>query len=614
MEDYTLNSAMIGLHCALDEFAELLGLGRGLARCISSCPGLARYNAHVYHAALAILRAFGKGDEFDALVREVPKELRFAAPSGRSLSFAVEEDMCTMPVCVRHARAILEMTKRHQRGEAEMVTIARDAEDDTAAAIDEQPDSPAVSTTLTLPSQQLREEQCGLLPDSTSSVERDRLDSSIWRSIDGGGWCEESASAGASTVAARDGGALDEWSWVRPCSPPWGSTSLGSALGNISPIVDSVDNSAAVATVSSAASISDQSGARHGARARGEGKSKGLGAGVTALPAPVHLGNADGDGVAEVAAPPPVGDAHDGASLMLPASREEQPEPQPPRSENDEIVDIRRRRAPAGGGYDLAGNAQEPWRQGNNEDGKAEDRGGGSHVGSGCDVSIGGVDSGKGGGGSCQQQSRDRGDVNFAPSDPLAANQRISQPARGSTAEWVANTCRRGRGGDDLSSEGLTRREIGSRGASSPPLASAQQVSARDQYSQVRLARGGVLTNRLWGSIAQLGEARGEGLSFAGGGGGKRPSRPWPTNPPQPNPPAVSRYLMSGGGGSDVARAPTSIVAAAEEASASEMTDPAEAAVVRAKGSERRRRHSPMFLQVSPVIAPLLPRPRFRND
>lgn len=42
MSMYLLDSAFIGLYCALDEFAELLALGRAVARCIGVCPGLAR--------------------------------------------------------------------------------------------------------------------------------------------------------------------------------------------------------------------------------------------------------------------------------------------------------------------------------------------------------------------------------------------------------------------------------------------------------------------------------------------------------------------------------------------------------------------------------------------
>lgn len=46
MAIFAVASALIGLHCALDEFAELLALGRAVAECISSCPGIARVSAY----------------------------------------------------------------------------------------------------------------------------------------------------------------------------------------------------------------------------------------------------------------------------------------------------------------------------------------------------------------------------------------------------------------------------------------------------------------------------------------------------------------------------------------------------------------------------------------
>lgn len=42
MAVFAVNSALIGLSCALSEFGELLELGRELSTCITACPGLAR--------------------------------------------------------------------------------------------------------------------------------------------------------------------------------------------------------------------------------------------------------------------------------------------------------------------------------------------------------------------------------------------------------------------------------------------------------------------------------------------------------------------------------------------------------------------------------------------
>lgn len=44
---FALASASIGLHCALDEFSELLRLGREVASCIHCCPGLARVSGGI---------------------------------------------------------------------------------------------------------------------------------------------------------------------------------------------------------------------------------------------------------------------------------------------------------------------------------------------------------------------------------------------------------------------------------------------------------------------------------------------------------------------------------------------------------------------------------------
>lgn len=42
MAVFVLSNAFIGLHCALEEFLELLPLARSVAKCISDCPGIAR--------------------------------------------------------------------------------------------------------------------------------------------------------------------------------------------------------------------------------------------------------------------------------------------------------------------------------------------------------------------------------------------------------------------------------------------------------------------------------------------------------------------------------------------------------------------------------------------
>ncbi|CAM9281664.1 unnamed protein product, partial [Hapterophycus canaliculatus] len=109
---FALASASIGLHCALDEFSELLRLGREVASCIHYCPGLARYQPHAYHAGLVILAAFGKRKEFEDLLGAAPAELRLSASSRRPLTFEAHSDTCSHPVCRKHAKAISEMGRR----------------------------------------------------------------------------------------------------------------------------------------------------------------------------------------------------------------------------------------------------------------------------------------------------------------------------------------------------------------------------------------------------------------------------------------------------------------------------------------------------------------------
>eukprot|EP00903_Cladosiphon_okamuranus_P021471 g19738.t1 len=143
---FALASALIGLHCALDEFSELLRLGREVAHCLHSCPGLARYQPHAYHAGLVILAASGKRPEFEALLRAVPRELRFSASSGRPLTYEAHSNTCSHPVCRKHAKAIVEMG-RQMRGDGEGEG-AGDGKAEAEAA--QMPPAPAPTTSVTV--------------------------------------------------------------------------------------------------------------------------------------------------------------------------------------------------------------------------------------------------------------------------------------------------------------------------------------------------------------------------------------------------------------------------------------------------------------------------------
>lgn len=533
-----------------------------------------QYNVHAFHAALAILRAFEKREEFDNVVKEVPRELRFATPSGRSISYDAEgEEMCAMPVCVRHVRLIQDLGRKHRRksslAPADSSAALREVEGSTAevarseqpeplsehstagVARSEQPELHDVGTTLNLaPHAQSDEDQYELLSEPPLSVERDRLNSSPWRHAYGSEWCENLAVEGAKEVSMAV--EVKEWPLARPCSSSshWTSTPLPeNRLGSVLPNASAVDDSVA-------ADLADPT-ATHSAGAGKEGESgRRLPPESTALQTFAQLVNAGGSGVGgegtlirsaavEGRRVPP----------LLAASREEhlpppQHQQQQRRGEGAE-VDTGKGSSSADDDFGFVGDTRQPWRG----------RRGGEKGRLGGDGDSGDRDNDI-------DRCRDitgRRDGNFA-SNSLPRQSMLR-------AAWTTNTSELG----GSSNEGLaTEMNPRSGGIHPPTPASTQQAAAPSQQApQARIIPGGLLTKRLWGSGMPLLHAKekGEVSSTNAARDGERSSWPWSqtqsgtnnaTKRSSPTEPSIaSGFPVPSGSTRDVVREVASVAAAA---------------------------------------------------
>lgn len=493
-----------------------------------------QYNVHAYHTALAILRAFDKREEFDNVVKEVPRELRFITPSGRFISFdAEEEEMCAMPVCVRHVRLIQDLGRKHRRksspAPAEPSVALAEVEGSTVEVVRsvnrleplpmhptagvarrEQPELHDDGTTLNLtPQAEPDEDQYKILPDPSLSVERDRLDSSQWNNTYESEWCENLAVEGAEemsmTAEVKDG-----WPWVRPCSssshwasPPLPEDRLGSALPDAIAVGDNA-----------AADLSHPTAARSAGTGEEGESGRRLPSESTALSTFAQLGSAGGSGVCgegtlkrsaaiEARRVPP----------LLAASREDHlpssptPHQQRPRGEGTE-VDTGKGRSPAGEEFGFVGDTRQPWRRR-----RGEEQG---RLGWDGNCGDGENDIDK-----CRNITGRR-DGNFALKS--IPRQTILR------AGWTTSEL----GG--LSNEGLsTEMNICSGGTRPSIQASAPQAVAKSQQApQDRTTPGGLLTKRLWGSGMPFLHAKDKGgvSPTNAARGGARSSWPWSQTQP----------------------------------------------------------------------------------